>query len=230
MRTYKIHPAATAFPRMPKEEFDELKADIAAHGIRLPILVNAKRDTVLDGRNRIMAAHDLKLKDSQIPIEVFTGTDEQAVTEIISRNILRRHLSDDARVALVAKLRGPQLAKEAQTRQRTGKHLGLESTQGRTHDKLAAEARVSTHKAKAAIQTSKHSPKDLDAVIEGKTKLAAASKKARAKAGKTAKPKPPKSLRDRVQAKFIALMESFAVTEYVEVRSILRELLAKAEK
>jgi len=33
-----------------------------------------------------------------------------------------------------------------------------------------------------------------------------------------------------VEAKFLKLMESFAVTDYKEVRAILRELLERAEK
>jgi len=45
-----------------------------------------------------------------------------------------------------------------------------------------------------------------------------------------AKPKQHKPLRERVEAKFLRFMESFRVTEYREVRAILRELLAKREK
>jgi hypothetical protein len=45
-----------------------------------------------------------------------------------------------------------------------------------------------------------------------------------------AKPKQQKPLRQRVEAKFLRFMESFAVTDYAEVRAILRELLAVAEK
>jgi ParB-like chromosome segregation protein Spo0J len=231
-KTYKVHSAAMAFPPMPKPEFDELKEDIKQHGIKIPILVNKKKDTILDGRNRIMAAHDLKLKDSQVPLEIFTGSDEQAVNEIVSRNIHRRHLTDDQRVGLLAKLLGKSLEEEAETRQRTGKagNLGLKSTQGRTHEIIAAEARVGDHKARAALAAAKHAPKDLDRVIAGKEKLAAAAKKAKAKARKTAKPKTQKSLRERVEAKFLRFMESFAVTDYTEVRAILRELLERARR
>jgi hypothetical protein len=236
-KVFKIHPAAAAFPRMPKAEFDELKADIAAHGIRLPILVNGEGNTILDGRNRIMAAHDLRLKDEQIPLEVFQGGDETA--EIVSRNIMRRHLTYDQRVSIVAKLRGPQLAKQAETRQRTGRagDLGLKTDRGdltvktdrgRTREKIAKEAKVSIHKAQAALETEKHSPADLESVIEGKEKLAKAYKKAKAKAGKIAKPKPEKPLRERVEAKYVRFMESFAVTDYPKVRAILRELIEKA--
>jgi hypothetical protein len=45
-----------------------------------------------------------------------------------------------------------------------------------------------------------------------------------------AKPRQQKPLRQRVEAKFLKFMESFRVTEYREVRTILRELLAVAEK
>jgi hypothetical protein len=51
-----------------------------------------------------------------------------------------------------------------------------------------------------------------------------------AKAKRKQKPKQQKSLQERVEAKFLRFMESFAVTEYREVRAILRELLAVAEK
>src|SRR5439155_25118916 len=138
----------------------------------------------------------LKLKDAEVPYEVFTGSDDEAVSEIVSRNIMRRHLTDDQRVAIVAKLRGPQLAKEAEARKRTGKagDLGLKSARGRTHEIIAAEAKVGDYKARAALSAAKHAPKDLDRVIEGKEKLAEAKKKARAKAGATAKPKPQKTL------------------------------------
>jgi NACalpha-BTF3-like transcription factor len=230
-KTWKVHPVAMAFPRMPAAEYNELKADIAARGIRLSILVNKNRDTILDGRNRMMAAHDLKLKDAQVPIEVFTGKPEQEVAEIISRNIHRRHLTDDQRVAIVAKLRGPQLAKEAEERQKAGEasDLGLKSTQGRTRELIAAQADVSEHKARTALAAARHTPWELEKVIDGKQKLADAGRKVRTRLGKT-KPKQQKPLRQRVEAKFVRLMESFPVTEYREVRAILRELLAVAEK
>jgi hypothetical protein len=210
-------------------QYNEFKADIAAHGIRMPILVNKKKDTIIDGRNRIMAAHDLKLPDSKIPVEVFDGTEDEVVTQIIARNIMRRHLTDDQRAAMVAKLRGPQLTKQAEARQRAGNAV-LKSTQGRSWQQVATEAKVSQHKARAALETAKHAPKDLDEVIEGKTKLAAAKKKAQAKSGKKPKAKPQKTLREQVEAKFLRLMESFSPSDYREVRKILRDLLTEAEK
>ena len=58
-KTWKIHPTAMQFQRISGDELKELKADIEANGIKVPILVNKKRDTILDGRNRMMIASEL---------------------------------------------------------------------------------------------------------------------------------------------------------------------------
>jgi hypothetical protein len=172
-----------------------------------------KKDTILDGRNRIMAAHDLKLKDSDVPIEVFTGNDGDEVSEIVSRNIMRRNLTDDQRVAIVAKLRS-----------------GLKSTQGRAREVIAAEAKVGDYKARAALEAAKHAPKDLDRVIEGKEKLADAKKRCEQKRVQPRNRNRRKAYKKRVEAKFLRFMESFAVTQYRAVREILRELLKRAQQ
>jgi ParB-like chromosome segregation protein Spo0J len=230
MKTYKFHPVALEFPRMPKAEYDELKEDIREHGIRIPILINKKKDTILDGRNRMIAACALKLKDSEVPVEVFTGTDEEAVAAIVSRNIMRRNLTDDQRATLLAKLVASQFAADGKKRMSEGGKGLLNSPNLHAHVRLAKAAKVSQHKARAALDVAKHAPGVADRVIQAKMRLAEAAKVARAKAGKTAKPKPVKSLRERVEAKFLKFMESFAVTDYRSVREILRELLENAEK
>lgn len=227
MKTYKVHPAAMAFPRMPASEFADMKESIRTGGIKIPILVTTK-GVLLDGRNRVAAAYDLKLSDKDVPTEVFKGTEEEAVAEIIARNITRRHLTDDQRVALTAKLLGKELTKQAKADRASGKAAKGKGG-GEVADRIAKAAKVSQHKGRAAMETAK-SPKDLDAVIAGKTKLSDAKKAAQKKTGKTPKQKPEKTLREQVQAKFLRLMESFAVNQYREVRKILRELLAEADK
>ena len=53
----KIHPAANAFPMMDAKRYEELKADIQAHGQRIPIMLCD--GMILDGRNRHKACVDL---------------------------------------------------------------------------------------------------------------------------------------------------------------------------
>src|SRR6266852_3149653 len=116
MKTMKVHPVAKMFPTIGAKEMKELRADIEARGIVVPILVNQEKDTILDGRNRYSIAYELGLGDGKVPMEVFKGKDEEIPGEIIARNILRRHLTDDQRAAIIAKIRGPQLEKEAAER------------------------------------------------------------------------------------------------------------------
>jgi hypothetical protein len=225
-KVWKVHPIANVFPRLTGSRYKELSDDVKAHGIRVPVLINKKKDTILDGRTRMNIAHDLKMKDGQVPLEVFNGKPEEEANEIMSRNFHRRDLTDDQRAGIIAKVRGPQLAAEA-AKDRSHKGGKGEAKGKTTAERVAAEAKVSEHKARAALTAAKHTPKDLDKVIAGKEKLAAVAKKARAKAGKSPRAKVEKSLQERVEAKFVRFMESFAVTEYREVRRILRELLSK---
>src|SRR5262245_54448672 len=115
----KVHPLCRMFGAlapMPEKEHAELVEDIRQNGIKVPILVNAKKDTILDGYTRWKIAYDLKLKLADDRFEVFKGKDEEIEAEILSRNLFRRHMTDEQRVALVSKLRGPQLEKEAKKR------------------------------------------------------------------------------------------------------------------
>src|SRR6266567_3893929 len=112
MKIMKIHEVAKLFPTLPAKEMKELREDIRKNGVILPVLVNKKKDTILDGRTRWMIAHELGLKESAVPTEVFKGKDEDIPGAILSRNILRRHLNDGQRVMLVAQIRGEKLEEE----------------------------------------------------------------------------------------------------------------------
>jgi len=184
---------------MPKKELAQLTADIKQNGIKVPILINRKKDTILDGHTRWKIAYDLKLELADDQFEVFEGEDAEIEREILSRNLYRRHLTDDQRIAILSKLRGPQLEKEARERQqatqlagKTGgkfakKAIGddenivadTSQVKGSVAAKLAKEAGTSEHKARQAEKARKGG--GLDDVLAGKEKLHKAAAKAPAK-------------------------------------------------
>jgi hypothetical protein len=175
----KLHPWAAQIPRMSEEQFELFKEDIRKNGQREVIWV--KQGWLVDGLHRLGACieSDIEPRFEQYP-------KDDVMEFITSENLFRRHLTDDQRVAWVSKMRGPQYEKEARERMETGTADPVsKSTQGRTVDKIAKDAKTSKHKARAAEDLRKQDSKALDDVIEGKTPL----REARSKITK-AKPEP----------------------------------------
>jgi hypothetical protein len=172
----QFHPAAKLFPSLPAKELRELKADIATNGIRVPLLVNKAKDTIIDGRNRWMIALDLGLPSDEIPMDVWKGTEEEIPGEVLSRNVFRRHLNNDQRVSLITKVRAPQLEAEAKERMAKKGTFGAPVAtdgKGTVAQHIAKEADVAVNKAEQALKARKAG--QLDAVIEKKKTLRAAA-------------------------------------------------------
>lgn len=93
----KFHEHAGLFPWIEGAEFEELKADIAANGIREPIVFLDGQ--ILDGRNRYMAARDLGIDYPRVEYE---GDDPLGY--VISLNLRRRHMSESQRGMVAGKL------------------------------------------------------------------------------------------------------------------------------
>ena len=68
------HSLANLFPLMAADNLGDLAADIAAHGLRSPIVLH--EDRVLDGRNRLATC---KLARVEPRFEVFNGTEDEAL-------------------------------------------------------------------------------------------------------------------------------------------------------
>jgi ParB-like chromosome segregation protein Spo0J len=220
LKVMKVHPVAKMFPTLPAKEMKELRADIETNGIRVPIIVNKAKDTILDGRNRYMIASELKLGNGKVPFEVFEGTEEDIPGMIVSRNILRRHLSDDQRIMLTAKILGPKLEKEA-----AKAFADKKGGKGKTAERLAKEVGSTKHKAEQAISVSKHAKDLVDEVVAGKVALKKAAKVAKSRKPSKRKPKEPKTLEQIVAAKFQRFMAAFPMPQHREVKKILRSML-----
>ena len=223
----EIHPAAKEFPQLKGKEFEELKEDIRLRGLVKPLI--KKGNVLLDGRNRLRACQDLGIEPE---FEEYLG--EDAVGLIISCNIHRRHLTDDQRAATLAKLHGLRLRLEGDARMKAGVAVVLDSTQGlqtrpgKAYEQLAEEGKISPHRARAALHVEKYTPSLLDDVIAGKVKLAQAAKlaKARRLEARQGHVKKELTLQERVEKKFLRLMQSFTVQEYPKARNIIRDLVA----
>lgn len=101
----KWHPAACIFPMMPDDEVQALADDIAAHGLREPVLMFG--GMVLDGRNRLVAC---KIAQVEPQFTEFSGTDAEALSLVWSKNRARRHL--DSSQAAVAEAKRAKLSDE----------------------------------------------------------------------------------------------------------------------
>lgn len=107
-------------PELSEEEYEALKADIAAKGIQVPIEVD-EEGNVLDGYHRLRAARELGIPEEAIPKVVRAGLTEQEKREHVLRlNLLRRQLTREQKRAIALELR-----REGWTQTRIAQLLGV---------------------------------------------------------------------------------------------------------
>lgn len=96
-RELEFHRFANLFPLIEGRALAELECDIAAHGLREPVVMFERK--ILDGRNRYLAClkvgADLIFRDYQ-------GDDPLAY--VLSINLHRRHMDDSQRAMVAAKI------------------------------------------------------------------------------------------------------------------------------
>ncbi len=97
---FPIHPAADLFPMLDSTGMQALAADIAASGLRTPVaLWNGQ---VIDGRNRLEAC---RIATVEPRCETMQFADNaECVRYIVSTNLHRRHLTDEQRDQIGARL------------------------------------------------------------------------------------------------------------------------------
>lgn len=109
MRKPPLHPACKLFPPIAESELQDLADDIAANGLRNPIVLYQGK--LLDGRNRWEACKIAKVEPRFIEFE---GNDP--IAWVLSQNLARRHLTASQRAVVALDLL-PMLEKEAKKRQ-----------------------------------------------------------------------------------------------------------------
>jgi len=169
-RNRQYHPVADLFPLLEGEEFDELKADIAANGLLEPIWIHPD-GSILDGRNRHRACIEIETRPG------FRTWDNggSLVSFVTSMNLHRRHLSYDQRVGIALKLE-PAFAEEARGRMLAGTPVP-KSAQGRAVVKAAEQTNVGTTAVKEMKAIQHEQPDIADQLIEGKTTVRKERKK-----------------------------------------------------
>ena len=95
----EFHEVANIFPMMQGEEFNALKADIAANGLREPIWLHPD-GRIIDGRNRYLACCELGMEPE---CRTWDGAGS-LVAFVVSLNLHRRHLTESQRAMIAAKL------------------------------------------------------------------------------------------------------------------------------
>lgn len=131
------------FDELSDEDYAALKADIAEHGVMVPVELD-EVGNILDGHHRIRAWHELKAEGIELadyPRIVRTGlTEAEKRNRVRALNILRRHLTQDQKRRVI----GEQLkdAPERSNRQ-VASELGVsDKTVGAVRRQMEAIAEI----------------------------------------------------------------------------------------
>lgn len=136
-----FHPAANLFPLLEGAEYESLKADINKHGLRVPIVMDAATNTILDGRNRYRVCRELGI-DYTVDCKWYKGNEPYAY--VYSLNAERRDLTPTQQAAIAVEFEVPLAAEAAERRRATQNNDAARAVveifpqQGKARD-LAAE-------------------------------------------------------------------------------------------
>lgn len=172
MAEYTYHPVANAFPLIDGQDFTDLVEDIRKHGQRHPCVKTGTQ--IIDGRNRYRACVEL---DRECEFTEWHG--EGSLAELsASLNLHRRHLEKSQRSAAAVAI-ADSFEDEAAERMRSGKgptDPAAELQQGRSAKKAADLCKVSERSVYDARAVRKASPELFADVLNGRTKLAVATR------------------------------------------------------
>lgn len=178
---FELHPLCALFPRMAGAEFEALKADIKANGLRQPIVTH--QGMILDGGNRYAACMAVGVRPLMTE---YTGTN--LVTYVMSANFHRRHLTEGQQAAIVA-----SATDWAKAQTHGGARRGVQEELGalETVKARAALSGASEKTQKQADKLTRENPAAAKKVVSGEKSLYRAVKESNPpKPAPKAKPQP----------------------------------------
>lgn len=228
MTTYELHPLCTLFPRMSSGEFDALRDDIRANGLRQPITLH--QGMILDGGNRYRACIDAGIEPTFCE---FDGAN--IVSFVLSANLHRRHMTAGQQAAIVA---SAQDWARAQTR---GGDRKSDQTVSLPFDSVASratESGASDKTQRLADKVAREAPELAAQVGRGEISLPAAVEKITGKRpGARTRPQPEPEPQDYgpsddeiIQAEAQAKQDSERVSILLASDDALAAMTAKCEQ
>lgn len=181
MRNHELHPLCTLFPRLTGAEFDALREDIKANGLRQPIVLH--EGMILDGGNRYRACLDAGVEPHFVK---FDGGN--IVAFVLSANLHRRHLSAGQHAAIVASATNWAVAHKHGGDRRSDQAVTLPLD--RVEDRMKVSG-ASDKTQRMADKVAKAAPDLAMKVAHGEVSLPAAVKQIERPKGPAPQPAPP---------------------------------------
>jgi ParB-like chromosome segregation protein Spo0J len=191
----KYHPYSNIWPLLEGEDFEELKADIKANGLRMNLITY--QGMLLDGRNRERACEAVNMPARYAAAQV--TSDDEALTLVISLNEHRRHLSLEQRAFAAEALATLKNGSNQFAVRIEGVSQEIPSNSGANRLQSAAEligVSLASVKRARAIRTYGNET-DVADVINGKTTLAARAIKLVQNNSRPSKKKPKPNIERR---------------------------------
>ena len=125
---YRVHPAASVFPMIEGDEFDDLCESIRNHGVQHAAVVRG--DELIDGRNRMRAVERLRADgwSGNCPVTEWVDDGRNVAEWIWETNAIRRHMTEDGLVYASAAI-WPLIAKENEARREASKFDKAKATE-----------------------------------------------------------------------------------------------------
>lgn len=157
------HPLADLFPLMPAEDLDALASDVAANGLRQPIILLDGQ--ILDGRNRLAACKQAGVEPR---FEDFNGDEDDALAFVLSSNLHRRHLTTAQRAVLALRLLPLEQERAARRKSQAAKDgQNFAGAEGKATEVAGTRVGVSGETVRQAARLAETAPDVLKAVDQG---------------------------------------------------------------